>query len=1069
MSARDAMKSSAVLLALGLLVSVSSAQVLQEDFDAVTGSGGGGFFSGAGFGQIAGWDDGILGENAFAGTAGNARFGLASAFGSPGSGVAGSGAGVLDLSAINFNLLDESFNGVSGSGGGVFLLGDGTPDTFNFTLNWDNALENEGAFAGTANGAVLLGSVSAQALTTGGSDGLGGGQLVVDNVQLNSGTWFAGLQWTVGSLPGISPLVNPGFEDGIVGAGLSGWTTFGNVFTEAIAPRSGAQHAKMFGTFSGPSGFFQNFPAQPGQTWQIDGFARTNSNDTIFGGGNSVEMKIEFLDSSSNVILDTVSVILDGSSPQDIWVNPAPVQLVAPAGTVAVQAVFVFVQSGFEGGAAFIDDVSFGLAGQTASLSDFSLSAQIRGAANGAAGETLGNYQLRIEDADGDRLIFSGLADGTFQTVGGTLDTAIEADPNGNPAPGVFNLDSPQYVVVAAFDNDAANAWGSGGTLEIDNLVFTNPDSSGSDWFGGLFWDNLTLPAGATLDSLALTADVLGSVPGGAYELRLEGLRLTSAGLNEDFSTATGVGGGLILDPNQVAGGTTFGFSDDWDTGIEGEGAFGGLFGLIDVLPGGGISAQAVIGGGLTDNAGEIRVRSMVPGPGGGWFAGLNWSNQGLASTDLSQVTLSADIRGLDLEGFFGDYELRIEDEQGDRLFFSATADGTWQHIGGTLDTATEGAALGGGGDGTFNLDSNSYAVAVAFINPENTWIFGGALQVDNLFLTPVQLQREVGRVSFDGVSDGTFQSIGGVLSSGIGTFGEFDQGFDSATGVGGMTFTDGGVDDWDTGITGEHAFFGTFGNAVVNGGATAQACTTCGVGGGSAGQIIVSDVPPGGGGWFAGVFFDTVRADLGGDISQVMLTADIAGTANSGAGESLGTYFIRIEDEDLTVLSFTVTADGSFQSVGGPLSTATLEQINSGDGVFNFNQQSYTVTVGFVGTSSNWGPGGTLTVDNLFLTGVSLADADAFNVTLAFKDEVNTWGTDGTLTVDNLNLGDAVVCPADITGDNQVTLADLAILLANFGTPSGAAFEDGDLDGDGDVDLGDLAVMLSAFGTLCS
>ena len=58
--------------------------------------------------------------------------------------------------------------------------------------------------------------------------------------------------------------------------------------------------------------------------------------------------------------------------------------------------------------------------------------------------------------------------------------------------------------------------------------------------------------------------------------------------------------------------------------------------------------------------------------------------------------------------------------------------------------------------------------------------------------------------------------------------------------------------------------------------------------------------------------------------------------------------------------------------------------------------------------------------------------------------------------------------CPGDLDGDDQVGLADLAIMLSNFGTASGALAADGDLDGDGDVDLSDLALLLSLFGTIC-
>ena len=69
--------------------------------------------------------------------------------------------------------------------------------------------------------------------------------------------------------------------------------------------------------------------------------------------------------------------------------------------------------------------------------------------------------------------------------------------------------------------------------------------------------------------------------------------------------------------------------------------------------------------------------------------------------------------------------------------------------------------------------------------------------------------------------------------------------------------------------------------------------------------------------------------------------------------------------------------------------------------------------------------------------------------------DDVEIWAT-------------VAECPGDLDGDNEVGIADLAELLANYGTTSGAAYEDGDLDGDGDVDVADLAELLSLYGTTC-
>lgn len=56
-------------------------------------------------------------------------------------------------------------------------------------------------------------------------------------------------------------------------------------------------------------------------------------------------------------------------------------------------------------------------------------------------------------------------------------------------------------------------------------------------------------------------------------------------------------------------------------------------------------------------------------------------------------------------------------------------------------------------------------------------------------------------------------------------------------------------------------------------------------------------------------------------------------------------------------------------------------------------------------------------------------------------------------------------IVPADLDGDGDVDLQDLAILLAHYGTSSGATYEEGDIDGDGDVDLADLAELLGNYG----
>lgn len=184
------------------------------------------------------------------------------------------------------------------------------------------------------------------------------------------GLLLALLGGTGSSASAANVLVNPGFEDGPApapGAG-PGWIAFGNVFTEVpnpcIVPFAGNQLAKMFGTFPGVSGMFQDFPTAPGQKWALSSHSRFCSDDPMVGsqagGNNFVVQKLTFWADPSNEIPSAAveSTILDGSYAVNTWFTNAATVGVAPDGCTFVRAFILYVQPQFDGGAAQIDDVS---------------------------------------------------------------------------------------------------------------------------------------------------------------------------------------------------------------------------------------------------------------------------------------------------------------------------------------------------------------------------------------------------------------------------------------------------------------------------------------------------------------------------------------------------------------------------------------------------------------------------------------------------------------------------------------------------------------------------------------
>jgi hypothetical protein len=160
-------------------------------------------------------------------------------------------------------------------------------------------------------------------------------------------------------------LMATGFE-----SGLSGWGAFNNVYPQAsnppqFTPRTGNGLVSMFGNWWGVfnvSGIFQEFATTAGESWQLSSSARHWSGDAMTADGvddNWVVQKIAFFDGGGNEIGGVDSRILDGTFAMDVWHDAAPITGVAPAGTVKVQALILYLQPLWDGGAANVDDVSF--------------------------------------------------------------------------------------------------------------------------------------------------------------------------------------------------------------------------------------------------------------------------------------------------------------------------------------------------------------------------------------------------------------------------------------------------------------------------------------------------------------------------------------------------------------------------------------------------------------------------------------------------------------------------------------------------------------------------------------
>ncbi len=98
-----------------------------------------------------------------------------------------------------------------------------------------------------------------------------------------------------------------------------------------------------------------------------------------------------------------------------------------------------------------------------------------------------------------------------------------------------------------------------------------------------------------------------------------------------------------------------------------------------------------------------------------------------------------------------------------------------------------------------------------------------------------------------------------------------------------------------------------------------------------------------------------------------------------------------------------------------------------------------------------------------LSISSAALTDAGSYDCVITSAYGCVTISDTMTLTVQEGTNN----CPEDLDSTGLIDLADLQLLLGNYGQ-SGLSATDGDFDGDGDVDLNDLQQLLAVYGQSC-
>ena len=239
------------------------------------------------------------------------------------------------------------------------------------------------------------------------------------------------------------------------------------------------------------------------------------------------------------------------------------------------------------------------------------------------------------------------------------------------------------------------------------------------------------------------------------------------------------------------------------------------------------------------------------------------------------------------------------------------------------------------------------------------------------------------------------------------------------------------------------------------------------------------------GGAWWTGQDFgEGVYSNVGGDLNIV---ADIGTDIPGGNGTFGGFVFndifgLSISGDDVAFRGWGPGQMGIYTHIAGTLGVVADLNTPVPDGSGDFTGLYwYSISngdVAFAGEDANGQVGIYINFEGEFfrvideedildgkaISELGLLSSEALSGNLlSFEAQFQ----DGSSAVYRAEIETGDPCPADLNNDGIVDLADLGILLADFGcTPPGPCL--GDINGDGATDLADLGILLANFGSTC-